>query len=70
MNDKRINKVSVLLPSEEFDRFTSYCEKYGFKKTSLIQRLIKTHLDTEGFDTQSTFAFENNQRYGKPNSET
>ncbi len=64
MSTKKVNKVSVLLPPEEFERFSHYCEKHGYKKTSLIQRLIRTHLDSEDFHTQPSFAFDNVSKYG------
>ena len=46
------NKVTVLLDSSEFDRFQNYCADRGFKKSTLIARLIREHLDAEGFDMQ------------------
>jgi hypothetical protein len=46
------NKVTVLLDSEEFERFQNYCEGRGFKKSTLIARLIREHLDAENFDMQ------------------
>ena len=44
MSSKRV-KISVLLDSEEFQRFDAYCEQQGFKKSTLIARLIRDHLD-------------------------
>lgn len=38
-------KVSVLLDVEEFRRFDAYCKEQGFKKSTLIARLIRDHLD-------------------------
>ena len=38
-------KISVLLDAEEFQRFNTYCEQQGFKKSTLIARLIRDHLD-------------------------
>ena len=46
------NKVTVLLYSEEFERFQNYCDGRGFKKSTLIARLIREHLDAENFDMQ------------------
>jgi metal-responsive CopG/Arc/MetJ family transcriptional regulator len=46
--DKR-NKITVLLDKDEFQRFDSYCDKRGFKKSTLIVRLIREMLDKEGF---------------------
>lgn len=47
--DKKRTKITVLLDGEEFDRFESYCEERGFKKSTLIARLIRDHLDKEGY---------------------
>ena len=49
MNRKR-PKISVLLDSEEFDRFDAYCQERGFKKSTLIARLIRDHLDENTSD--------------------
>ena len=51
MADKR-NKVTVLLSLEEFERFQNYCDGRGFKKSTLIARLIREHLDAEDFAMQ------------------
>ena len=51
MNRKRV-KISVLLDSKEFDRFDAYCQERGFKKSTLIARLIRDHLDDSVFDGQ------------------
>ena len=45
-------KVTVLLRSAEFERFASYCRDRGFKKSTLIARLIRDHLDEAGFRSQ------------------
>ena len=52
MNRKRV-KVSVLLDSEEFERFDAYCRETGFKKSTLIARLIRDHLDESASDVES-----------------
>jgi len=46
------NKITVILDAEEFDRFESFCKQRGFKKSTLIARLIREHLDKEGFQAQ------------------
>jgi hypothetical protein len=43
------NKISVVLAEPEFARFDAYCSEKGFKKSTLIARLIREHLDHEGF---------------------
>ena len=45
-------KVSVVLPADEFERFDSYCAEKGFKKSTLIVRLIREHMNGEGYRTQ------------------
>ena len=47
-----MNKITVLLPADEFERFAAYCEAFGHKKSTLIVRLIKEHLDKEHFADQ------------------
>ena len=51
MNPRRV-KISVLLDSEEFERFDAYCRERGFKKSTLTARLIRDHLDQSVFDGQ------------------
>ena len=48
MREKQ-NKISVLLSSAEFDRFESFCKAKGHKKSTLVARLIREHLDANGF---------------------
>lgn len=43
-------RVNVLLPQEEAERFEAYCKDKGFKKSTLIVRLIREHLDREQAD--------------------
>ena len=45
-------KVSVLLSEDDFHRFEAYCERQGFKKSTLIARLIRNLLDTENVAVQ------------------
>ena len=51
MSRKRA-KITVLLDRDEFERFDAYCEEAGFKKSTLIARLIRDHLDEHGFQSQ------------------
>lgn len=46
-------QVTVLLEPQEDRRFSAYCEEKGYKKSTLIARLVRDHLDAEGFHTQS-----------------
>lgn len=47
-NRKKPAKISVLLDDEEFARFDTYCRERGYKKSTLIARLIRQFLDLEG----------------------
>jgi len=49
----RHSKVTVLLDEDEFARLDQFCEARGFKKSTLISRLIREHLDREAFPSQS-----------------
>jgi hypothetical protein len=46
------SRVHVLIPELEAKRFEAYCQAKGFKKSTLIVRLIREHLDREHFETQ------------------
>ena len=47
MAEKRF-QITVLLDQEEHSRFKAYCDERGFKKSTLVARLIRDHLDNEG----------------------
>jgi len=49
---KLLAKITVLLADDEFERFEAFCEQKGHKKSTLIARLIREHLDREGFKNQ------------------
>ena len=55
------NKVTVLLSKEDFEQFGAYCEARGHKKSTLIVRLIREHLEKEGFVYQPNLPFEAKQ---------
>jgi hypothetical protein len=42
-----VGRITVLLSNEEFKHFTDYCREHGFKKSTLIARLIRELLDAE-----------------------
>ena len=48
-NRKKPAKISVLLDDDEFARFDTYCRERGYKKSTLIARLIRQFLDLEGY---------------------
>jgi hypothetical protein len=62
MPKKTTTKITVLLGDEEFDRFDSYCRERGYKKSTLISRLIRQYLDLEGYGTQRLNAFAKAER--------
>ena len=45
-------RVQVLMPPDEAERFEDYCRARGFKKSTLIVRLIREHLEQEKFKPQ------------------
>jgi len=47
------SKISVLLEPGEAARFNAYCRTKGFKKSTLVARLIREHLDKECFGAQT-----------------
>lgn len=47
-------KISVLVPEEEARRFEAFCVERGYKKSTLIVRLIKEHLDREQYPFQGS----------------
>lgn len=49
---KKREKVTVLLDAAEYERFDAYCMQRGFKKSTLIARLIRDHLDSEHVQVQ------------------
>jgi hypothetical protein len=49
MAKKTPTKVTVLFSDEEFDRLDNYCRDRGFKKSTLIARLVRQYLDMEGY---------------------
>lgn len=50
-------KVSVLLSETEDARFSAYCDERGYKKSTLIARLVREHLDREGYAAQASLSF-------------
>ena len=45
-------RVHVLLQDSQAERFEAYCRTTGHKKSTLIARLIREHLDRECFGVQ------------------
>lgn len=42
-------RVQVLMPPDEAVRFEAFCQERGHKKSTLIARLVREHLDREGY---------------------
>lgn len=42
-------RVQVLMPPEDAGRLEAFCQARGHKKSTLIARLIRDHLDREGY---------------------
>ena len=45
-------KISVLLTDSEESRFDAYCDEKGYKKSTLVARLIRDYLNKEGYGIQ------------------
>ncbi|MYF69110.1 MAG: hypothetical protein F4181_03620 [Proteobacteria bacterium] len=45
-------RVQVLFTRREAERFAAYCQEMGYKKSPLIVRLVREHMDREGFARQ------------------
>jgi hypothetical protein len=52
-------RIQVLLNRPDAERFERFCEQHGHKKSTLIARLVRDHLDREGFAAQREFFKEN-----------
>ena len=51
----RINQLPARknwLDQEEHVRFNAYCDERGYKKSTLVARLIRDHLNSEDFRRQ------------------
>jgi hypothetical protein len=58
---KQRKTITVVLPVGEYTRFSRYCKSFGHKKSTLIARLVREHLDAERFAMQEEIAWENPQ---------
>lgn len=59
-------RIQVLLGQAEGERFAAYCRERGFKKSTLIARLVQEHLDREEFPEQQQALFPALPRRRKP----
>lgn len=60
------SRVHVLLSNDEAKRFDAYCRLKGFKKSTLIVRLIREHLDRENFEAQQNLFERSARRVATP----
>ena len=58
-------RVQVLFTREEAERFNVYCREKGFKKSTLIARLVREHMDREGFHPQRELFEQDKKRQGR-----
>ena len=63
MTKKTQTKISVLLSDAEYARLDAYCHDRGYKKSTLVARLIRQYLDMEGYGGQPPSPF---TRGGRP----
>ncbi len=57
-------RIQVLLNPDIAERFESYCQERGHKKSTLIALLVREYLDREGYPGQETLfssMFEKNE---------
>lgn len=47
-----MTRLTVILTCEEEARFEAYCRINAYKKSTLVARLIREHMDREGFEQQ------------------
>lgn len=45
-------RITVILTNAEGEAFDAYCDANGFKKSTLISRLIREHMENIGFKYQ------------------
>lgn len=62
----KLSKISVLVPAAEARRFDAYCTETGHKKSTLIVRLIREHLDRERFFVQGALYEPDNAGESEP----
>lgn len=46
-------RITVVMTDEDGVVFDTYCKKNGFKKSTLINRLIREHMVNSGFHLQT-----------------
>jgi hypothetical protein len=60
--DYGVSKVTVLLSESEFARLDAFCEEKGYKKSTLVARLIRDYLDSLQFPNQEELPLDSASR--------
>lgn len=60
----RVAIAAVVNSYAEFDRLESFCDERGHKKSTLIARLIREHLDAERHQMQQALGFARTKEEG------
>ena len=66
--DASKHKVTVIIEDDEFARFEAYCSRNGYKKSTLICRLIREHpqtLNDSPYSELSTFTHREKKTNGR-----
>ncbi len=58
-------KISVLLEPDEYDRFEGFCRDRGYKKSTLISKLIRDLLESENYASQRPLFSDEQLREGQ-----
>lgn len=56
--NKKRKSINVILSAEEYRRFQRYCTARGYKKSTLLARLLRDHLNAEKFTIQTDLPLE------------
>ena len=49
-------RIQVLMPPDEALRFDAFCRERGYKKSTLIVRLVREHLERERYGAAAEWA--------------
>lgn len=45
MTKRKTHRVTVILTDEDMSRFDNYCKEMGYKKSTLLAKLLRDYLD-------------------------
>ena len=57
-----VERLTVLFTTEEYARLTDYCHSHGFKKSTLVARIVREYLDRSGDQSQMTLPLSRSQQ--------